>query len=333
MPKVSVIIPNYNHGHFLEQRLNSIFSQTYQDFEIIFLDDASTDNSKEIFSQFAINPCVKAIFNQTNSGSPFKQWNKGIKHAVGEYIWIAESDDYADPCFLEELVGILDQYPSVGLVYCQSYQVDSSGKKLNPNYLFWTNDINKDRWNTNFFNSGISECCNYLVCKNTIPNASAVLFRKNTYLKISKKNELFTVTGDWLTYVELLSYSDIFFVSSVLNYFRCHDNNSSRNTARLGLIVKESLEVVKQIGSINKVKFKPKQMSFRNLYGWWLTHLFNNHWSWKSEKKTFFTFLSIYNHPILWMEAFGQLVYFPILLLRIRLKLGTKLKKCLGYAR
>ena len=89
MPKVSVIIPNYNHAQFLEQRIQSVLDQTYQDFEIIYLDDASTDNSNEVFAKFANNSRIRAIYNQTNSGSPFKQWNKGIRLAQGEYVWIA----------------------------------------------------------------------------------------------------------------------------------------------------------------------------------------------------------------------------------------------------
>jgi len=89
MPKVSVIIPNYNHARFLEQRIQSILNQTYQDFEILYLDDASTDDSNEVFAQFKDDRRIRSILNQTNSGSPFKQWNRGIKAATGDYIWIA----------------------------------------------------------------------------------------------------------------------------------------------------------------------------------------------------------------------------------------------------
>ena len=101
MPKVSVIIPNYNHALFLEQRLESVLNQTYQDFEVIFLDDASTDSSRAVFTKYANHPKIShIIFNETNSGYPFKQWNKGVNLAMGEYIWIAESDDYAELNFL-----------------------------------------------------------------------------------------------------------------------------------------------------------------------------------------------------------------------------------------
>lgn len=79
MLKVSVIVPNYNHALFLEQRIESILNQTFQDFEVIILDDCSTDNSKKIIEKYRTHPKVsKIIYNDVNSGNTFKQWNTGI---------------------------------------------------------------------------------------------------------------------------------------------------------------------------------------------------------------------------------------------------------------
>src|SRR5260370_20691240 len=96
MPTVSVIIPNYNHARYLRQRIESVLRQTYQDFEVILLDDCSTDDSRSILSSYAGDSRVRMEFNEVNSGSTFKQWNKGVRLARVEYVWIAESDDYAD---------------------------------------------------------------------------------------------------------------------------------------------------------------------------------------------------------------------------------------------
>ena len=79
MPKVTVVTPNYNHARYLPQRLDSILAQTYQDFELIILDNASTDNSREVIESYAKDPRVKAIFNAKNNGSTFKQWKLGAK--------------------------------------------------------------------------------------------------------------------------------------------------------------------------------------------------------------------------------------------------------------
>ena len=94
-PKVSVILPNYNHAPYLCERLESILTQTYKDFELLILDDGSTDDSYQIIARYERRARVRVLVNSTNSGSAFSQWNLGISLASGEYVWIAESDDSA----------------------------------------------------------------------------------------------------------------------------------------------------------------------------------------------------------------------------------------------
>src|SRR5258707_10731320 len=112
-PKVSVVIPNYNHARYLRQGVGSVLEQTCQDFELILLDDCSSDDSRSILSSYAGDPRVRMEFNEANSGSAFKQWNKGVRLARGKYVWIAESDDYADARLMERLVRVLDGDPEV----------------------------------------------------------------------------------------------------------------------------------------------------------------------------------------------------------------------------
>ena len=84
MKKVTVIMPNYNHAPYLKQRMDSILAQDYPNFEVILLDDASTDNSAEVLSEYTKHPKVKKIIvNDTNSGNTFLQWLRGIKEATG----------------------------------------------------------------------------------------------------------------------------------------------------------------------------------------------------------------------------------------------------------
>lgn len=226
MPKVSIIIPNYNHARFLEQRLNTVLNQTYQDFEVIFLDDASTDNTQEVFAKYANHPRItKIFFNTQNSGSPFKQWNKGIKEAQGEYIWIAESDDYAELNFLEALVPILENNPKVGIAYCQSLIINEKGEKIG-SYANWTKRLDKNRWEKDFENVGIHEVENYLLWQNTIPNVSAVLLRKSAYFEVGMAPTNMKMAGDWKLYLSVLKQYDISFVSSSLNYNRLHSQVS-----------------------------------------------------------------------------------------------------------
>ena len=77
MPLVSVVIPNYNHAPYLRRRVRSVLDQTFGDFEVLILDDASTDESLRVLDEFAADPRVRIVANETNSGSTFVQWRRG----------------------------------------------------------------------------------------------------------------------------------------------------------------------------------------------------------------------------------------------------------------
>ena len=88
IPIVSIIVPNYNYARFLDIRMGLFSTRHSRDFEIILLDDHSTDNSVEIIEKYRNNPKVSYIdINKENSGSPFRQWKKGIEYARGKYIY------------------------------------------------------------------------------------------------------------------------------------------------------------------------------------------------------------------------------------------------------
>ncbi len=232
MPEVSVILPNYNHEAFLQQRIDSILNQTFKDFELIILDDCSSDNSKEIIDSYCGHPMVSHIvYNEVNSGSVFRQWQRGIKLAKGRYTWIAESDDLAVPEFLERLVTIFVSNPSIAMVYSQSYDMDEQGNKLDSR-LYWTEDFEENLWEESFCISG-KTFLTYLYKKNVIPNVSACLIKRE-YLVIvfDKQKEIlnFRMCGDWFGWLLIADYKDVFiaFVKEPLNYFRIHPQ-STRN--------------------------------------------------------------------------------------------------------
>ena len=130
-PTVSVILPNYNHAPFLKERIDSILAQTYQDFELILLDDCSTDNSVALLQTYADNPHVSALVcNEANTGNTFLQWDKGIRLARGRYIWIAESDDVAHPQFLEATVSALDARRDAVMCLTGSILIDDRSRRL-----------------------------------------------------------------------------------------------------------------------------------------------------------------------------------------------------------
>lgn len=226
MPTVSVIIPNYNHAAYLKQRIDSVIDQTYQDFEVIILDDCSKDDSKNVIEQYRNHPRVSHIvYNEENSGSTFMQWKKGVELAKGEWIWIAESDDWAELTFLEKLLKLGREDSAIGLLYCSSYSAEETGNVSNINN--WAERVDPKHWEKDFVNSGSDEIKNYLFSRNTIPNASAILIKKQIIQKVLKENDkTFKYAGDWYFWIKSLENCNIGFVKEPLNYFRQHSNTT-----------------------------------------------------------------------------------------------------------
>ena len=226
-PLISIIIPNYNHSKYLEQRLESVFNQTYSNFEVILLDDCSTDASREILSRFIKNAKVThCVFNTKNTGNTFKQWAKGIALAKGDFIWIAESDDFAAPTFIERMIQPLIEDEEVVLSYCQSNRVNELGV-ITGNWKSHTDNLSIDFFQNDFVINGNQFIENYLIYKNVIPNASALLIRKSTIEALGGfeiPNEL-RYCGDWLLYFKLALHHKVGFVADSLNNFRYHSES------------------------------------------------------------------------------------------------------------
>lgn len=241
---VSVIIPNYNHVRFLKQRIDSVLHQTFQDFEVIILDDCSSDNSRDTIEQYRNNPKIsQIIFNDKNSGSVFKQWIKGIELAKGEYIWIAESDDYASVDFLLETVAQLRKDTSVGMVFTNSNTVDSNGKFITTSAESKSSIYNKLTTHKNLIDKENAPL--FLVSNMIIENASSVLFRKINLLAIDFKELcMYKNTGDRFTYLGIALQSKILHITKELNFMRFHDGNTTKKNVENGNIHKDRLRVV-----------------------------------------------------------------------------------------
>lgn len=224
-PLVSIIVPNYNHDKFLDERLKSIFNQTYSNFEVILLDDCSTDTSQTILSKYHKYPRVSYyIVNKINSGSPFKQWKKGIELAEGDYVWIAESDDSCAVDFLENLVKSLT--PEIVLAYCNSRNINDIGDDLGMNN--WAASFDRLKWTNSYINHGGNEVKHYMRFRNCIPNASAVLFKKSAVDDSFFSNDFF-YCGDWFFWIQLLKKGKVAYSNKQYNFFRKH-NDTTRMT-------------------------------------------------------------------------------------------------------
>ncbi len=221
-PKVSVIVPSFNYARYLPARLRSIIEQTLPPHEILFLDDASSDESVEIARRMlhASGLSHRIITNERNQGT-MRQWLRGIREATGDLIWIAEADDDCAPTLLETLVPRFSD-PDVVLAYCQSQPIDADGNVLAPDYLSYTSDLSATKWCEPYVRPGVDEIRDTLAVKNTILNVSAVVMRRPDPADIEDSLLRMRNAGDWLFYVHLLSRGSIAFQPEPLNLHRRH---------------------------------------------------------------------------------------------------------------
>lgn len=255
--KVSVIIPNFNHAKYLKQRIDTILNQTYRDFELIILDDNSTDNSRDIIDDYILSfPNIRRYYNNTNSGSPFKQWNLGVENAKGEYIWIAESDDFADTHFLEKTTGLMINNEDLGLVYCDAFVID---EKNNTEYRAsqLRAHSHSNKWLNSYLNSGKNEVSHFLYKNNTINNVSGVLFRKNKFIEAGKGDVKMKFCGDWFLYIRILLLSDIGYISEPLNTYRLHPDSSYNSYFSSNTFLSEVFRIY--LFLIKNVRLSPKK--------------------------------------------------------------------------
>ena len=225
---VSVIVPNYNHAKYLRQRLETIYNQTYKNFEVILLDDASTDDSREILNEFyeAHKDNTRKIFNEENSGGVFNQWQRGIESARGSLIWIAESDDYCTENFLESLVDAFTD-DAVELAFARTDFIQDGLKTFTSDeYL---SDITAFDWKKTFAVSAADFVEHALGVKNVIPNVSGVIFRKPELIR-EKFRDLWKsmkLCGDWLFYLDIIKGGVVCYNPNATNFYRIHKNSTS----------------------------------------------------------------------------------------------------------
>jgi glycosyltransferase involved in cell wall biosynthesis len=227
VPSISVVIPNYNYGSLLEGRIDQVLRQTLPPCELIVLDDASTDNSRQVLD--AILPRLQMPTtlrtNEVNSGSVAAQWREGVRVAQGEYVWIAEADDVADPELLEVLLTPFGD-TRVVMSYCQSRQVDEAGRVIADDYLDYTSTLQERDFSRPYLVEGLDEISHCLGIKNSIPNVSAVLFKRDALLaafdRLGDSLLELKYAADWRLYVEVLVDGKIAYCPRAFNGHRRH---------------------------------------------------------------------------------------------------------------
>ena len=233
---ISVVIPNYNYEKFLLQRVYSILNQQIKIDELIILDDVSTDNSRELIDKIekrvkdSIN--FKKVYNKENSGTAFKQWRKGFEVASGDYIWIAEADDYCEKTFLKNVVKPIKKENDVVLSYADTAFIDKDGYIIMRTIKPEIDILKTGHWDHNFVREGKDEIAEYAYLNCTIANVSSVLFKREDYTAFFEKAGQYRQAGDWLFYLAIMSTGKIAFCNKPLNYYRVHGNNVTSKTKK-----------------------------------------------------------------------------------------------------
>lgn len=272
MPKVSVIVPNFNHAEYLLERIESIYGQTYGNIEVILLDDCSSDESVAILNDYAERYPDKTIcrFNDVNSGGVFNQWKKGLELATGELVWIAESDDYCSTNLLEELVRFF-QNPAVMLAFARTEFVRGT-----PSVTSWTSeenlkDIGLEIWDQPFIKSAHTMVKSGWAVKNIIPNASGAVFRhpgKMGLLNDSQWLQL-RMCGDWVFYLSIIRGGLVAYSPGATNYYRQHSLNTSVNSQVEDLYYREHEIVALYLAKLFRLDRTDFARQERSLYLHW----------------------------------------------------------------
>lgn len=251
--KVSVCIPTYQHASFLPTAIESVLRQTFEDFELIVVDNASTDKTQEVVTRYVkSDPRARYFRNASNLGM-VGNWNRCLEYATGDYVKILCSDDVLDPECLQAAVEVLDSRPNVGLVTCGRQVVDANLGFLHVLQFSDQGGV----W------SGSEAIRRSLEKLNPIGEPTAVVFRRQ--LAARGFNPLVNQLADIEMWLHILQQADLYFDPRPLCQFRQHPNQCTQENVKSLCVIEEEFVIVAGLESflrrnyskafISKVRF------------------------------------------------------------------------------
>jgi len=210
-PLISVYITNYNYGKYIETAIESVLNQTFHDFEIIVIDDGSTDNSKEIIDRYRNNERMRVIYQQ-NLGLN-KTNNVAIKVARGKYLMRLDADDFLNPAALGIMSAMLEAEPDLGLVYPDYFYADENGHIIGEEYR-----QNVQREVTMFDLPAHGAC---------------TMIRLEFLKKLGGYYEQFSCQDGYDLWIKFVTHHKIANINKPLFYYRKHSNNLTLNETRI----------------------------------------------------------------------------------------------------
>lgn len=218
MARVSILFTCYNHIDYLPAAYQSILDQTFTDYEIIALDDGSTDGTREWLTQHATK--AKLVFNEQNLGT-YGSLNEGLKLAQGEFIAIFNDDDLWAREKLSRQVDMMERFPRVGLVHTDGYFIDGKGEVRTDSPLGF-----------DFPRTETGDVLLDLIYANKII-ASAVLARRACFEDLGGFNEAFFGSGDWEMWYRIAEKWQVGYLNDALTMYRVHGANASHKLSKI----------------------------------------------------------------------------------------------------
>ena len=214
MPLISVVIPVYNGEKTIRETIESVLNQTFKDFELIAIDDGSTDKTVEIINRIQ-NSRIK-VFSYPNAGLSASR-NRGIAQAIGEYISFIDADDLWTPDKLEAQLKALQENPQADVAYSWTDCIDESGKFLRRGgYITVTGNVYERLLLVDFVEGG-----------------SNPLIRKHVFTEVGGFDESFNAVEDWDMWLRLASRYRFVTVPSPQILYRQSANSMSTNVLKM----------------------------------------------------------------------------------------------------
>jgi glycosyltransferase involved in cell wall biosynthesis len=216
-PCVSVVVTCYNYGRFVAEAVDSLLGQTFQELEVIVVDDASPDNSRQVLlERYADNPRVRLVLHEKNQGH-IRSYNEGLGLAQGEFMGVLAADDFClRPDALARQVAIFDAYPRVGFVYSAYAMVDVSSKPFRSFQPF----------EHDYVRNGFDEFRS-LMFANYVPH-SGTLVRRSAHDVVGLYDTALPHAGDWDLWLRVAaSRFDVAYIAEQLFAYRVHGTNMS----------------------------------------------------------------------------------------------------------
>ncbi len=271
---VSLVVASYNHAEYLAQRMESLIVQTYQNIEILVIEDCSPDNSLAVLRQYESHSKVKLIVREKNGG-----WvtvsNQGIELSQGEFVLFANCDDDCDPRMIEKLITAMRAHPTAGIAFCRSLMVDERDHIIGDDYEVREKSF-RDRCASDTLLTG-AEMSRFLMHSCVIPNLSAALIRRECLDTVGNLSPSYRANSDWDLFFRIAAKYDVAYVAEPLNKFRQHQT-TIRSLTKGRITYEEFFRLLLgQIKLLNLTFIERCRYRSRVMYLWG-THLFSQPW-------------------------------------------------------